>query len=308
MAVVEKVKAKMPDRVVAENTPRYISTSNGLAEREIQIIGEHLRTHRYDTQNLYMTRITLESTVWPWLVRHAGFCVTRYARGAGGITPFRAAYDQDYTQEIVPFAKTALFKIKAPEHLGLSSGRRLRKGDTTWEKGTSLGQKKNGERFENWSRRNAQKLHCCSRYKDLVPNARRRGRRKRHPTLAPVLPPVHRDPTDGKSSSSSVSTSSSSSMQAQGEIPRHVTVRAPAQTDSRSQQQTAMGANVLVVPAANVLSAVTPKAHSRSSTPTKRAAESMTLDVPSQAKRSRGEDSQIDVLKFDSGWNRDVWN
>ena len=26
---------------------------------------------------------------------------------------------------------------------------------------------------------------------DLVPNAPRRGRRKRHPTLAPVLPPVH---------------------------------------------------------------------------------------------------------------------
>ena len=143
---------------------------------------------------------------------------------------------------------------------------------------------------------------------DLVPNAPRRGRRKRHPTLAPFLPAVHGDPTDDKSSSSSVSTSSSSSTQAQGAIPRHVTVRAPAQTDSRSQQQTTMEANVLVVPAANVLPAATPKAHSRSSTPTKRAAESMTLDVPSQAKRPRGEDPQMDVLKFDSGWNRDIWN
>ena len=147
MAVAENVKAKMPDRVVVESTPRYSSACNGLAEREIQTIGEQLRTLQYDTQNLYMTRIKRESTVWPWLVRHAGICVTRYARGAGGITPFRAAYDRDYTQEIVPFAKTALFKIKAPEHLGLSSGRRLHKEDTAWEKGTSLGQK-NGERFK----------------------------------------------------------------------------------------------------------------------------------------------------------------
>ena len=138
---VEKVKAKMPDRVVVENTPRYSSTSNGHAEREIQTIGEQLRTLRYDTQNLYMTRITLESTVSPWLVRHAGFCVTRYTRGAGDITPFRAAYDPDYKQEIVPVAETVSFKIMAPEHRGLSSGRGLHKGDTAWEKGTSLGQK-----------------------------------------------------------------------------------------------------------------------------------------------------------------------
>ena len=56
-----------------------------------------------------------------------------------------------------------------------------------------------------------------------------------------------------------------------------------------------MGATVPVVLAASVLLAATPKTHSRSSTPTKRAAESMTLDVPPQAKHPRGEDSQMDV-------------
>ena len=44
-----------------------------------------------------------------------------------------------------------------------------------------------------------------------------------------------------------------------------------------------------------MLLAATPKLYSRSSTPTKRAVESMTLDVPSQAKRPRGEDPQMDV-------------
>ena len=79
------------------------------------------------------------------------------------------------------------------------------------------------------------------------------------------------------------------------EIPKHVTVRAQAQTASRSQQKTTMGAHVPVVHAASVLPAATTKLHSRSSTPTKRPAESMTLDVPSQAKHPGGEDSQVDV-------------
>ena len=61
----------------SECTLRYGSASNGLAERVIRTIGEQLRTLRYDTQNRYKTRITSESTFWPWLVIHAGFCVMR---------------------------------------------------------------------------------------------------------------------------------------------------------------------------------------------------------------------------------------
>ena len=110
----ESEKAKMPDKVVVEN-----SASNGLAERAIRTLGQQLRTLRCDTPNRCKTRITPDS------VRYAGFCVTRYARGAGDITPFRAAYDQDYTQEIVPFAENVLFKILASKHRGLSLGKRL---------------------------------------------------------------------------------------------------------------------------------------------------------------------------------------
>ena len=84
MAVADRVKAKMPDRVVVETTLRHSSASNGLAEREIGTVGEQLRTLRYDTQNRYKTRITPDSAIWPRMVSYAGFCV----------------------QEIVPFAET----------------------------------------------------------------------------------------------------------------------------------------------------------------------------------------------------------
>ena len=142
MAVAEKVKAKIPDKVVADRTPRHSTVSNGLAERAVGKIGEQLSTLRYDTQNRYKTRISPDSAIWPWMVRYAGFCVTKYVRGAGGVTPFRAAYARDYTQFFVPFAETVLFKTLAPEHRGLSSGKTL--------------QKREGE----------QKLHCCSRCRE----------------------------------------------------------------------------------------------------------------------------------------------
>ena len=71
--------------------------------------------------------------------------------------------------------------------------------------------------------------------------------------------------------------------------------QAQAHTNSRSQPQTVMGANVPVVLTSTVLPTPTPKALIRSSTPTKRAAEPTTLDVPPQAKDPRGESSQMDV-------------
>ena len=60
MAVAEKVRTKLPHRVVVETSPRHSSASHGLAERAIRTIGEQLRTLRYDTQNRYKTRITLD--------------------------------------------------------------------------------------------------------------------------------------------------------------------------------------------------------------------------------------------------------
>ena len=131
------------------------------------------------------------------MVRYAGFSVTRYARGAGGITPFWAACDRDYTQEIVPFAATVLFKSLAPKHSGLSTGRRNLHGDTVWDKGIWLGELERtpehivGTKNGAMGARTLRRLVPTKRSEtslllemqgvpwDLVPNAPRCGRRKR---------------------------------------------------------------------------------------------------------------------------------
>ena len=232
----------------------------------------------------------------------------------GGITPFQAAYDQDYTQEIVPFAETVLFSILAPEHRGLSSGKRLHKGDTAWDKGVWLGKSETnseqivGTKDGAMGARTIRRLEPTKRSETsllleiqgsaLEPGTKRTAswRRKKYLTPAPALPPVHENLTDDTpSSSSDSSSSSSSSTQAPSGIPQHVNDQAQGQTNSRSQPQTVMGANVLVVSTSTVSPTPIPKALIRSSKPTKRAAAPTTLDVPPQAKHPRGEGSQMDV-------------
>ena len=129
MAVAERVKAKMRDTSTA--TQRATVSRNGAT----RTIGERPRTLRYDTQNHDKTRVTPSSAIWPWMHIFSGFCVTRYARGAVGITQFRAAFDRDYTKESVPLVETILFKIIVDCRLGGDST----KGDTAWDKGISLG-------------------------------------------------------------------------------------------------------------------------------------------------------------------------
>ena len=158
------------------------------------------------------------------MVRYA---VTRCARGAGGITPFWAECDWDYTQEIVPFAETVLVQDRGTEHRGLSPGKRLHERDTAWDKGIWLGKSETNPKHTVGTRNGAMVARTIRRLDptkrsetslllqiqgvpwDLVPNAPRRGRRKKHLTLAPALPPIHENPTGDKSSSSSDSSSSS---------------------------------------------------------------------------------------------------
>ena len=99
-------------RVLREDS----SASNALAERAIRTLGEQLRTLRYGhSEPLQNASYAKNLATNGWIF---SFCVTRYACGAGGITPLRVAYDTTS-----PFCVTVLFKIFALEHRGLSSGK-----------------------------------------------------------------------------------------------------------------------------------------------------------------------------------------
>ena len=92
------------------------------------------------------------------------------------------------------------------------------------------------------------------------------------------------------------SSSSSSSPQAPGGVPQHANTKVQSSSE-QFQRSTAEsdGAEVPVIPVPTVLQTVTRTAQLRSTSPTNRAAEPTTQDVPPQAKHPRGEHSQMDV-------------
>ena len=86
MAVATRVKEKLPDRLLVENSPKYSSSSNGAAERAIRTLNEQLKTMRYDLEGRYGIRITPNSTVWLWMVRHAASSVNRGKKDEEGLS------------------------------------------------------------------------------------------------------------------------------------------------------------------------------------------------------------------------------
>ena len=165
------------------------------------------------------------------MVRYSGFCFTRSARGAGGITPFRAAHDRDRTQRVVPLAETV--KIVASEHRGLSSGKRLHEGDTAWDKGIWLGKSETipehtvGTQNGVMGTRTIRRLEQTQRSEtsllleiqgvpwDLVLNAPRRGTQETPDTCTSLTT------SSRKPGQVTVLRSSSSSTQAPSGLPQH---------------------------------------------------------------------------------------
>ena len=192
----------------------------------------------------------------------------------------------------------------APAHRGLSSERRFHKEDTAWEKGTSLGKSEtNTEHIggtENGAmgartirrleptKRSETSLFLEIQRSTLGPDTRRTASWERQATSDTCTSPTTSPRRPGRTRnqrSSCDSTSSPSSTQTQGEIPKHANVRAQAQIDSRSQQQTTMGGECSCCTCRECVARQRLRNFiSDRSKPTKRAAESMTLDVPSQAK------------------------
>ena len=104
-----------------------------------------------------------------------------------------------------------------------------------------------------------------------------------HLTPAVAFSPVHENRTDDKSISSSDSSSSSSPTQAPSGIPQHANVRTQSQTNSRSQQQTAMGAKV----------------------PSSRTHVTGRASTGKESARRRLADGRSEYV---GGWSRDIWN
>ena len=126
--------------VKLETTPKHSSASNP-AERAIQAVEEQARTTRADCQMRFGSGEAFGAAkpIWAWLLRHAGWQISRYKQKGNGMTAYMEAYGEHYTHEVVPFAEVTLVRIPKPTHGALQGGKQWHKGDAVFIKGVWVG-------------------------------------------------------------------------------------------------------------------------------------------------------------------------
>ena len=80
-----------------------------------------------------------DKPIWAWLLRHAGWNISRYKPKGNGMTAYKQAYGEHHTHEVVPLAEVVLVRVPKPTHRALQSGERWHKRDAVFIKGVWVG-------------------------------------------------------------------------------------------------------------------------------------------------------------------------
>ena len=78
-------------------------------ERWVQTVRNLSKTLVYAAEKQANVKITSESTLYPWLARHACFLLNRFVV-QGGKTPFEVLFDREYRGALAPWGSTVLAK------------------------------------------------------------------------------------------------------------------------------------------------------------------------------------------------------
>ena len=154
VALANKVKNMAGDLVKFETTPKHSSASNPLSVRSKLLrnnLGRFVRTARCD---LAAVKLLAQTPIWAWLLRHAGWQISRYKPKGNGMTAYKQAYGEHYTHEVVPFAEIVLVRVPKPTHRGLQGGKTLAQGRRSVHQGcfSRLEAAYFRERFDDWNR------------------------------------------------------------------------------------------------------------------------------------------------------------
>ena len=120
MALAHKVKHLPGDLVKFETTPKHSSASNPAA-RAVRAVQEQARTIRADCQMRFGSGETYgaDKPIWAWLLRHAGWQISRDRQKGNGMTACKQAHGEHYTHEVVPFAEVVVVRVPKPTHRAL---------------------------------------------------------------------------------------------------------------------------------------------------------------------------------------------
>eukprot|EP00971_Amphidinium_carterae_P241184 4788299-Amphidinium_carterae.1 len=122
-----------------EGVSRYSSSSKGGVENACKLMQGVIRSLRFSLEARYGAVITPEKPIWPFLVHHAAFIAARFHIKPSGVTPFKAAFGEDYHEQLIEMGETIMARQPVSPSGKIHGNRRYRKADTLWLKGIWLG-------------------------------------------------------------------------------------------------------------------------------------------------------------------------
>ena len=130
---VSRVRAaRGGDRLVAEASPKYQSKSNGVIERAVQTVEHQMEVAQSALEERLKTKLSVKSSVWPWLVEYVALLINRMEVSADGKTSYERNKGKRAKMLGYEFGEMVLWRRKP------TSGR-LAKLECVWEDGVYLG-------------------------------------------------------------------------------------------------------------------------------------------------------------------------
>ena len=84
------------------------SKSNGVAERAVQQIEDHLRTLKSAYEARLDARVPMNHPVMHWMVGHASHLLSKYMIGPDGRTGYGRLHGKEVTERICEFGESIL--------------------------------------------------------------------------------------------------------------------------------------------------------------------------------------------------------
>ena len=146
-AIAQTAREKHGLVIRERRAPKFSHQSQGSVEATIRHCRGHFRTLRSALENETGLEISMAHDIAPWLVRHAGWLITRFQPKAEKRSAYFRVHGVEYTRPLVEFGEYVLFRDNSPASLAnkarspWSSGVWLGRSDATDENiiGTSVG-------------------------------------------------------------------------------------------------------------------------------------------------------------------------
>jgi len=127
--LARSVAKELPGLAVRAS-PKYHSQSLGSAERFHQTLHAQVRTLKIQLETSYVTTLSVTQDIFPWLVRHAAWLISRYLGHSDGLTSYHRRWGRNYETALCEFAETVQFR---------DPGKQTSKLTSMWETGLWLG-------------------------------------------------------------------------------------------------------------------------------------------------------------------------